>query len=63
MGLPGLKYEVAQLIKNKYQVRKCLYENHVDDTEQAYEVHRDTNIEDMQWMDLLQIELKLKHLL
>ena len=22
MGLPGLKYEVAQLIKNKYQVRK-----------------------------------------
>lgn len=45
MGLPGLKYEVAQLIKNKYQVRKCLYENHVDDTEQAYEIHRDTNIE------------------
>lgn len=47
MGLPGLKYEVAQLIKNKYQVRKCLYENHVDDTEQAYEVHRDTNIEEL----------------
>lgn len=47
MGLPGLKYEVAQLIKNKYQVRKCLYENHVDDTEQAYEVHEDTNIEEL----------------
>lgn len=47
MGLPGLKYEVAELIKNKYQVRKCLYENHVDDTEQAYEVHRDTNIEEL----------------
>lgn len=47
MGLPGLKYEVAQLIKNKYQVRKCLYENHVDDTEQAYEVRRDTNIEEL----------------
>lgn len=44
MGLPGLKYEVAKLIKNKYQVRKCLYENHVDDTEQAYEVHKDTDI-------------------
>ena len=44
MGLPGLKYEVAQLIKNKYQVRKCLYENKVDDTEQAYEVNNDTNI-------------------
>lgn len=47
MGLPGLKYEVAQLIKNKYEVRKCLYENHVDDTEQAYEVHKDTNIEEL----------------
>lgn len=47
MELPGLKYEVAQLIKNKYQVRKCLYENHVDDTEQAYEVHEDTNIEEL----------------
>ena len=35
MGLPGLKYEVAQLIKNKYKVRKCLYEHHVDDPEQA----------------------------
>lgn len=47
MGLPGLKYEVAQLIKNKYQVRKCLYENHVDDTEQAYEVHKGSNIEEL----------------
>lgn len=47
MDLPGLNYEVAQLIKNKYQVRKCLYENHVDDTEQAYEVHKDTNIEEL----------------
>ena len=47
LGLPGLKYEVAQLINNKYQVRKCLYENHVDDTEQAYEVHEDTNIEEL----------------
>ncbi|HFU4497083.1 TPA: ATP-grasp domain-containing protein [Streptococcus suis] len=45
MGLPGLKYEVAQLIKNKYKVRKCLFEHHVDDTEQAYEVHADTDIE------------------
>lgn len=44
MGLPGLKYEVAQLIKNKYLVRKCLYEAHVDDTGQAYEVEKDTNI-------------------
>lgn len=38
MGLRGLDYEVAKLIKNKYRVRKCLYEHHVDDTEQTYEV-------------------------
>lgn len=44
MGLPGLKYEVAQLIKNKYRVRKCLFEAHVDDTEQAYEVNESTDI-------------------
>ncbi len=47
MNLPGLKYDVAQLIKNKYRVRKCLYENHVDDTEQAYEVNGDTDIEEL----------------
>lgn len=47
MGLPGLKYNVAQLIKNKYLVRKCLFDNHVDDTEQAYEVCNDTNIEEL----------------
>lgn len=45
MRLPGLKYEVAQLIKNKYRVRKCLYEHHVDDTEQAFEVDVETDIE------------------
>lgn len=44
MGLPGLKYDVAQLIKNKYRVRKCLFENHVDDTEQAFEVDEYTDI-------------------
>ena len=30
MGLPGLNYESAKLIKNKYLVRKKLFENHVD---------------------------------
>lgn len=45
MGLPGLKYRIAQLIKNKYRVRKCLYEHHVDDTEQAFEVNRQTDID------------------
>lgn len=45
MGLPGLNYESAKLIKNKYLVRKKLFENHVDDTEQAYEVTADTDID------------------
>lgn len=45
MSIPGLNYESAKLIKNKYLVRKCLFENHVDDTEQTFEVNRDTNIE------------------
>ncbi len=44
LGLPGLKYQVAKTIKNKYKIRKCLYENRVDDTEQAYEVSADTDI-------------------
>ena len=45
LNLPGLIYSVAELIKNKYQVRKKLYECKVDDTEQAYEVtvHTDFN--------------------
>lgn len=45
MNLPGVKYEVAQLIKNKYLTRKCLFENMVDDTEQAYEVNCNTDME------------------
>lgn len=38
------KDDVAKLIKNKYRVRKCLFENHADDTEQAYEVDGSTDI-------------------
>ncbi|MGI6346843.1 MAG: ATP-grasp domain-containing protein [Limisphaerales bacterium] len=45
MGLPGISYEVAQIIKNKYRVRKCLFDKHVDNTELAYEVNKNTDIE------------------
>ena len=38
LGLPGLNYDVALTIKNKYQVRKRLFEAKADDTEQSYEV-------------------------
>lgn len=44
MHLPGLDYEVAKLIKNKYKVRKRLFDAKVDDTEQAYEVNESTDI-------------------
>ena len=47
MGLPGLKYEVAQLIKNKYCVRKCLNEHHIDDTEQSFEVNAMTDVQEL----------------
>lgn len=44
MSLHGLNYKSAQLIKNKYFVRKRFYEKHVDDTKQAYEVTKDTDL-------------------
>ena len=44
MNLAGLNYEVAKLIKNKYQVRQRLFESKVDDTEQAYEVLENSNL-------------------
>lgn len=47
MGIPGLNYESAKLIKNKYLVRKCLFENHVDDTEQTYEINETTDINEL----------------
>lgn len=45
LNLNGLNYESAKLIKNKYLVRKCLFENRVDDTKQAFEVNSNTEIE------------------
>jgi len=53
MNLPGLRYEIAQKIKNKYLIRKCLFENNVDDTEQAYEIDNKVSI--------LEIKNKLKY--
>jgi len=47
MNLPGLHYDVAKLIKNKFRVRKRLYECKVDDTEQAYEVAQDTDLDEL----------------
>lgn len=53
LGLKALSYDVAKLIKNKYQIRKCLYQNSVDDTEQSYEVDENADIDEL--------SLKLKY--
>lgn len=45
LGLPGLGYAAALRIKNKYQVRKCLFDAKADDTGLAYEVSADTDLE------------------
>lgn len=39
LNLPGINYESAKLIKNKADVRKCLYDAKADDTGYSYEIH------------------------
>lgn len=52
MKLSGIDYSVAKVIKNKYRVRKTLFEAHADDTEQAYEISDE--------QDILPIQDKIK---
>ena len=47
LNLPGLNPQSARLIKNKYLVRKCLFENKVDDTEQAYEINEFSDLDEL----------------
>ena len=44
MGLPGINYASAQLIKNKAAVRKCLYDAKADDTGYSYEICSEEDI-------------------
>lgn len=44
LNLPGLKYNTAKLIKNKYKVRKRLFETQVDDTMLVHEVEKMSDI-------------------
>jgi biotin carboxylase len=39
MGLPGLDYEVAKVIKNKYMVRRLLFEKTDSNVSQFYEIN------------------------
>lgn len=43
LNLPGISPETAHLIKNKYRVRRTLFESHVDDTSQCFEVSDSTD--------------------
>lgn len=47
MNLPGLKYEVAKVIKNKYMVRRTLFENNIDDISQHYEISDISEIDEI----------------
>ena len=38
LGLPGLNYDAAVTVKNKYLTRKKLFEAKADDTDQSYEI-------------------------
>ena len=38
MGLPGINYEAAKRIKNKAEVRKCLFDAKADDTGYSFQI-------------------------
>lgn len=44
LHLPGLNYEAAKRVKNKYEVRKRLIEACADDMQEAYEVDKNTEL-------------------
>ena len=44
LHLPGLNYQSAKMVKNKYEVCKRLTSEYVDDTQEAFEVSKDTDL-------------------
>lgn len=45
LGLPGLNYEIAKRVKNKYQVRKYLKEKGIKSIPQFYEIEEKSDLE------------------
>lgn len=45
MGLPGINYDAALRIKNKFRVRECLYEAGLEDTDLSFEVSEEVDID------------------
>ena len=58
LNLRGNALRSSLLIKNKYQVRKCLFEAKADDTEQAYEISDIAQAEQIQ--DSIQYPVMVK---
>lgn len=58
MNLPGLDYQVAKVIKNKYMVRHTLHENKLDNVSQYYEVGDISDI--IKIMDMLKYPVMVK---
>src|SRR5699024_3181545 len=59
MKLPGLDYESAKIIKNKYMVRSLLYEKRVDDVSQYYEVKNLSTINEI--INKIKFPVMVKH--
>lgn len=47
LGLPGINYESAKLIKNKHSVRKLFIENCIDNVSQYYEVRSTDDLKEI----------------
>ncbi len=45
MRLPGLNYKSAKLVRDKYLVRKTLYENNIDDISGFYEIRSENHLD------------------
>lgn len=58
LGLPGIHYDVAKIIKNKAAVRKCLFEVKADDTGYSYEIQTIAEIPDI--LPLVKYPLMIK---
>ena len=58
MHLPGINYAAAKRIKNKAEVRKCLYDAHADDTGYSYEIDNLESVREM--LPLIQFPVMVK---
>lgn len=58
MGLPGINFASAKLIKNKASVRKCLFDAKADDTGYSYEISSPNQIAEVKGKVVYPIMMK-----